>query len=467
MRCAEPGVVSTPRMNDPLEDSSAVTVALVNSAIALDDRPPLRLLVLVGGSVATQALPATGSVTIGRSRSCEVRIDDDSISRQHAVIHLDDTISIEDLGSINGTVVRGKKLEPSSRHAVDIGELVQIGAARLLVEEAIAAPPAATAAPRDSGSRILLEPAMRSLAAVTERIAKTDLGVLLLGETGVGKDVFARAIHDASGRSGQYVPINCAALSDSLLESELFGHEKGAFTSAGAAKVGLLEAADDGTVLLDEIGDMPLPTQAKLLRVIEDRQIRRVGSVTSRQINVRFVAATNRDLQEDIERGTFRRDLFFRLNGVTLVIPPLRERISEIEPLARSFAERSARLAGRPRPDIDLEALCLLRDYSWPGNIRELRNVIERAVALCGNGPITPEQLPAERMKEPLKARTGASGAVAERRASAPDERARILAALDRANGNQTLAAKMLNISRRTLINRLDEFGVPRPRKEY
>lgn len=455
-------------MSDPLDDSSSVTVALTHDAVALDDdRAPRQLLVLIGGSVRTHLLPESGQVVIGRSRTCDVRIDDESISRQHAMIYMGESLAIEDLGGVNGTIVGGKKLAGrQARFSLAVGDLIQVGVARLLVEEVATSTSATDVEVSETGSRILVEPVMRSLAAMTERIAKSDLGVLLLGETGVGKDVFARAIHTASGRSGQYLPINCAALSDSLLESELFGHERGAFTSAAAAKAGLLETADEGTVLLDEIGDMPLPMQAKLLRVIEDQQIRRVGSVTSRQLNVRFVAATNRDLQSDVDRGTFRRDLYFRLSGVTLVIPPLRERRSEIAPLARSFVERSARQAQRPIPELAADTIRALVEYTWPGNIRELRNVVERAVALCDGGQILPEHLPT--LPTDMRPRSDSSQPLLHSTAAprSSEERERVLAALDRANGNQTLAAKMLNVSRRTLINRLEEFGLPRPRKE-
>jgi two-component system response regulator AtoC len=210
-------------------------------------------------------------------------------------------------------------------------------------------------------------------------------------------------------------------------------------------------------VLLDEVGEMPQSIQAKLLRVIEDRQIRRVGGVKSLRINVRFIAATNRDLQADIDRGAFRRDLFFRLNGVSIVIPPIRERCGEIEPLARSFAERAAREASHSTPHISPEAIQMLVDYSWPGNVRELRNVIERAVALCGSSTIQPEHLPIDRMR----------GTIVTRKHEMRDgECERIMAALEQAKGNQTLAAKLLNMSRRTLVNRLNEFNLPRPRKK-
>jgi transcriptional regulator with GAF, ATPase, and Fis domain len=278
--------------------------------------------------------------------------------------------------------------------------------------------------------------------------------------------------------------INCAALSESLLESELFGHERGAFTGATQTKAGLLESADGGTVFLDEVGEMPLPLQAKLLRVLEQREVMRVGSLRPRPIDVRFIAATNRDLEAEIRAGRFRQDLYFRLNGVTLSIPPLRERTCEIEPLAREFARRASVSMGRgPDVAMSVQALDLLRSYAWPGNIRELRNVVERAVLLAGGELITAPHLHLDkgRAAEPappppaetpdVMATTqvigeGAGGRLLPKRVLVRDSREReiICAALAEAAGNQTKAAQILGISRRTLVSRLAEYGVPRPR---
>jgi transcriptional regulator with PAS, ATPase and Fis domain len=284
-------------------------------------------------------------------------------------------------------------------------------------------------------------------------------------------------------------------LTESLLESELFGHERGAFTGAVQAKPGLLETADGGTVFLDEIGELPMSTQVKLLRVLEERQVLRVGSLKARPIDVRFVAATNRDLEAEIDRGTFRRDLYYRLNGISLMIPPLRERVSEIEGLARAFILNACRQVGRGRPPaLAADALDLMRRYSWPGNIRELRNVIERAVLLAGDGDIGVEHLPVEKLRAtlahpstpdlasfnpPPASPPPAAPAAAPPRpadAAATDsgrlradleavERQHILDALAKTGGNQTEAARLLGISRRTLLTRLDHYAISRPRK--
>jgi transcriptional regulator with PAS, ATPase and Fis domain len=319
----------------------------------------------------------------------------------------------------------------------------------------------------EHGDLVIVERSMRDLYALAKRIAASDLPVLVLGEAGVGKEKMSRAVHDYSPRAAKpFVAINCAALNDNLLESELFGHERGAFAGAHAPKAGLLQTADCGTVFLDEIGEMSLAIQAKLLRVIEEGEVR-VGSVKSDHIDVRFIAATNLDLENAIERGSFREDLYFRLSAAAIVIPPLRERPAEIEALARDFAAKGGvRTSGVPK-DITPEAFALLRRYSWPGNIRELRNVIERAMVLAGDGPITAEHLPIEKMRGTyVRAPTSNEDPPGLTTPfTAADERGRILEALERAGGNQGQAATLLGVSRRTLINRLVQYDLPRPRK--
>jgi transcriptional regulator with PAS, ATPase and Fis domain len=320
----------------------------------------------------------------------------------------------------------------------------------------------------DHGDLVIVDQSMRDLYALAKRIAASDLPVLILGETGVGKEKMSRAVHDYSPRADKpFVAINCAALNDNLLESELFGHERGAFTGAHAVKTGLLQAAEGGTVFLDEIGEMSLAIQAKLLRVIEAGEVRRVGATKAHHIDVRFIAATNADLEGAIERDAFREDLYFRLSAATLVIPPLRERPAEVEALTRLFATQAGmRAAGAPK-EITNEALAQLRRYSWPGNIRELRNVIERAAVLSSDGAITPEHLPLEKMRGTYVRPATSDGEPAPEGDSltAVDERGRILEALERSGGNQSQAATLLGVSRRTLINRLVQYDLPRPRK--
>jgi two-component system response regulator AtoC len=353
--------------------------------------------------------------------------------------------------------------------------------------------------PRDVAELVVRTPAVRRIAERTavravaspmqelhdlvERVAPSLISVLILGETGVGKEVLAERIHRASRRAGQpFLKLNCAALSESLLESELFGHERGAFTGATCAKPGLLETADGGTVFLDEIGELPLGLQAKLLRVIEERAVLPVGGLKTRVIDVRFVAATNRDLEAEIERGAFRRDLYFRLNGIALAIPPLRARIDEIAPIARGFITSTWHALGRggePAPRLTPGALALLEAYAWPGNIRELRNVIERGTLLAQGGVIDVDQLPAAQIRARVashaspppalevagRCEPGKRSANALQHVAAAAEKQRILDVLARCAGNQTRAARLLGVSRATLVNRLDRYAIDRPRK--
>jgi len=329
------------------------------------------------------------------------------------------------------------------------------------------AAPAASTAP----SVVVSDPAMERVQRLIRRVAPGHINVLLLGETGVGKEVAAEMVHRLSKRaSGPFLRLNCGGFSESLLESELFGHEKGAFTGAHQAKTGLLESADGGTVFLDEIGELPASLQVKLLRVLEDRQVMRVGALRPKKIDVRFVAATNRNLEEEVARGAFREDLYYRVNGIAIVIPPLRERVGEIQQLARLFVSQAARAAGLPEPRLADDAIDLLESYAWPGNIRELRNVMERAVLLSTDDLITEEHLPTEKMRTGGIARAATEQSPLSRAGTLRDdvddlERRRILDALDACSGNQTRAARMLGISRNTLAARLEQFGIPRPRK--
>jgi DNA-binding NtrC family response regulator len=318
---------------------------------------------------------------------------------------------------------------------------------------------------------IVADQAMQRLYRLVERVAAGNVSVLLLGETGVGKEVVAEAVHRLSPRAEKpFLRLNCAAFTETLLESELFGYEKGAFSGAAQTKPGLLETAQGGTVFLDEVGEMPLSLQAKLLRVIEERRVMRVGGLKDRPIDVRFVAATNRDLSTEIAAGRFRQDLYYRLDGISIMIPPLRERRGEIEELARLFIARATPQGTRP-PELAPTALELLRAYEWPGNIRELRNVIERAVLLSLDGVIALEHLPVEKLRAGFVRATAVSVAAPPSVALAPEpmrgdpERERVIEALQQCAGNQTHAARLLGISRGTLLARLNEYNLPRPRK--
>ncbi len=317
-------------------------------------------------------------------------------------------------------------------------------------------------------------PAMRRLFELAERVARAGVNVLLLGETGVGKEVFAGRIHRASPRVDEpFVTLNCAAFTATLLESELFGHERGAFTGADRRKVGLLEAATGGMVFLDELGELEPGAQAKLLRVIEARRLRRVGGVDELPIDVVFVGATNRDLEAEVAAGRFRADLYYRLNGFTITIPPLRERVEEIVPLAQRFATAAAERMGIATPVLTADAIELLRGYSWPGNIRELRNMIERAALLSESGVLGVEHLPADSLRvatssglEHAMVRVSEAGEVpADLTDEERADRSQIIEALAAAAGNQTRAAEALGISRRWLSTKMARYKIPRPRK--
>jgi two-component system response regulator AtoC len=339
---------------------------------------------------------------------------------------------------------------------------------------------------------VVADAAMQRLHELVELVARSSIAVLITGETGVGKEVISAAVHTRSTRADRpFVSLNCAALPETLLESELFGYERGSFTGATQTKLGLIESAHEGTLFLDEIGEMPMATQAKLLRVLENGELMRLGALKARTVDVRFIAATNRDVSRLVARGQFRRDLYFRLNGITIPVPPLRERPSEIAPLAAHFLELAAKRANRISPRIAPEVFPLLTTHSWPGNIRELRNVMDRALALCSGETLQAQHVLLDPPMPP-STRDGAMDAMAAMspmaatpigaqvtgfppltpdrmgrlmRLDADTERKLIEEALERAAGNQGKAAELLGISRRTFINRLDEYGIARPRK--
>ncbi len=510
-------------------------------SIRQDAREPW-LVISSAAGVRAIPLPRNPKVVIGRMHTCDIVIEDESVSRQHAALHSGPTgLSIEDLGSRNKTKIMGRSLGRGETAPLAVGSVVEIGYATMFVQ--VGRPPGARASSPGlpgasphvaAASAIILDPTMQRLYALLDVIAPSPLNVLVLGETGTGKEVFAEAIHNGSRRAhAPMLRINCAALSGSLLESELFGHEKGSFTGAAGAKAGLFEAADTGTVFLDEVGELPLDTQSKLLRVIERGEVIRLGSVTPRRVDVRYVAATNRDLQQLILEQRFRSDLFFRLNGFTVTLPPLRKRRREIVPLARFFLDRAAQ--GR-QYTLTPQAESALEGFPWPGNVRELKNVVERAIVLAGpparidpvhlhlpdpqtgqeyphdaeaHDPVGPnDTIPPTRYASaatapggtpswsapmgmpPMNATPGPGMLGAPPLMGAPGmmgptpgfgvpavnpndlrsqretwERTQIMSALEKTMGNQKEAAKLLGISRRTLINKIEAYGIARPRK--
>jgi two-component system response regulator AtoC len=302
--------------------------------------------------------------------------------------------------------------------------------------------------------------AMTQLRALIERIGPARTTVLILGESGTGKELVARAIHDASPRRGKrFVAINCAAIPATLLESELFGHVRGAFTDAVRDKTGLFEEAEGGTLFLDEVGDLPLPLQAKLLRALQESEIRRIGATESTKIDVRLVAATLRDLAVDIADGRFREDLYYRLNVVPMRLPPLRERAEDIPQLARFFVERHAARHQKGAMALSDAAIEALRQQPWPGNVRELENMIERALVLADGATI---DLPFLTTVMTVRAATptAAPEELSIKKATRELEADLIRRALAVTQGNRTNAAKLLEISHRALLYKLKEYGI-------
>lgn len=299
-------------------------------------------------------------------------------------------------------------------------------------------------------------PAMQKISQTLVKVAASDATVLITGESGTGKGLLARSIHHNSPRRERsFVEINCAGLPEPLLESELFGHARGAFTDAKVARKGLIEEANEGTFFLDEIGDASLAIQAKLLKVLEDGQLRRVGENAPRSVNVRFLAATNKDLREEVEKGSFREDLYFRLHVVSVALPPLRERPEDVPLLAHHFLGELAQRAGKPIRELSPGALEVLRSYSWPGNIRELRNVLEHAIIMAEGDVIHEADLPAF-----LRSSPPPNGATDFGEVSLTDlERRHIQNLLESQNDLGTVA-KILGIGRTTLWRKMKEYGL-------
>jgi two-component system, NtrC family, response regulator AtoC len=538
------------------------------------------LIVSIGsGSSRVVALGERADLVIGRHPSCAVMIEHEGVSRRHArVVRRDEHITVEDLGSHNGTLVNGSPITGArrlaagdviavgpatamlaiasaartSRHVATIDELedrleaevdrasryhrplalamvrvegapeladafvdgvlaglrridliaeygpnefvlvlpeTDAGGARTVVERGGVATPgvkvsAGFATFPESGSHaaaliggarddlagtrprlaprpapvgedvVAIDPQMKYVFELAARAAASPITVLITGETGVGKEVVAEAIHRLGVRRGPLIKLNCAALPEQLVESELFGHEKGAFTGAVAAKAGYFEAAGGGTLFLDEIGELPPAAQVKLLRAVEQRRIVRVGGTREMAVDVRLVCATNRDLEVEVARGRFRQDLMFRIGAFVIPVPPLRDRRIEIAVLAMRFVRE---LADRRVPAIAPEAREALEGYDWPGNVRELRNIVERALVLSGGERIELAHLP-DRLHG------AAQPAVDVRQRVADVERDAVVAALQATGGNQTQAARVLGVTRFALIRLMQKHQLRRPR---
>src|SRR5947208_3134908 len=310
---------------------------------------------------------------------------------------------------------------------------------------------------------ISASPKMEAVKNMILKVARSNSTVLIRGESGTGKELIARAIHNQSPRADQmFQAVNCAAINENLLESELFGHERGAFTGAHAEKKGLFEIADKGTLFLDEIGELDVSMQAKLLRALQEREIRRVGGTRAIKIDVRVVAATNRDLRAMVQDGRFRDDLYYRINVLSIDVPPLRERREDIPVLIDFFLRKHTRNTSRLIRGLTPDTRRILQDYGWPGNVRQLESAIERAILLCEGDMIIPDDLPTEVRQESQTAATGGFKLPAEGISFEEVEKNLILQAMDQTDYNITKAAKLLGLTFRTLQYRLEKFGIKR-----
>ncbi|MFO7156511.1 MAG: sigma 54-interacting transcriptional regulator [Pseudomonadota bacterium] len=405
-------------------------------------------------------LPLRGTHVVGTEPTCSIVLDDPYASGRHCRISCEGgRVLLVDLGSTNGTWVNGVRVGQAELSA---GAWVRVGQSDLVLE-------------REKDDQLSSfegilsrSPAMREIFQRIERIAPSVAPVAIFGETGTGKELVARAIHRRSDRAkGPFIPVNCAAISRELVESELFGHEKGAFTGAVAARKGAFEEASGGTLFLDEIGELPLELQAKFLRTLESGEIRRVGSSRPFRVDVRVVAATHRDLRAMVRQGSFREDLYYRLTVIRIDLPPLRARKEDIALLAEHLLGLYAPKG--PLPSFTNDALVRLTSHDWPGNVRELRNVLARALLLRKGPEITAEDIffDSEEREEVTPVKTSADDVIyLPGRTLAEIEREAILKCLRRHRGNRRAAARELGLARSTLQLRAKELGVPPP-SEY
>jgi transcriptional regulator with GAF, ATPase, and Fis domain len=421
---------------------------------------------------------AQDEIRIGNSPDADVVLHDPAVSREHLAVRLGPHgFVLTDLGSTNGTFASDMRLE---RVAIEADTLVRLGNSVLRLEP-LAETVEQELSPRARFGRMLgSSPAMREMFALLEKVAASDLTVLLEGETGTGKELGAEGLHEASGRAGAFVAVNCGAIPRELLESELFGHEKGAFTGAVRERPGAFVSADRGTLFLDEVGELPLDMQAKLLRALERREVKAVGSDRSRSVDVRIVAATNRSLAREVQAGRFRQDLYYRLAVVVVRVPPLRTRLEDLRMLVDhiqdELARRRAAAGLPPLQRLDETAMGMLSRHDFPGNVRELRNIVERWAVLgafAAPGEPAAPQHAQTRGPEPAPAAEGTQGPAGVEASllslpyhEAKDawterfERTYVEAILARSGGNVSRAAREAGVDRRHLQRLIARFGL-------
>jgi transcriptional regulator with PAS, ATPase and Fis domain len=388
------------------------------------------------------------AVSIGADAAAQVCVADPHVSRRHAeIVRAGETVILRDLQSRNGTYVDGIAVKEVILHGP---ATIRIGGTTIRFETQAKSP---AAGPKRMGDAVGSSPEMQGIFEMLERLAPSDLTITLLGETGVGKDVLACAVHDASARaSGPFIVFDCGAATPTLIESALFGHEKGAFTGANTAVAGAFERAHGGTLFFDEIGELSLELQPKLLRALEQRKIQRIGSTVELPVDVRILAATNRDLEAEVAAGRFRQDLFFRLSAVVVAVPPLRARLADLPELVDAILTTEGL-----RLRVTRETLEALASYDWPGNVRELRNVLMAAAAMADADLLEPRHLLffKQRRRDPTLADFPLGG-----RSLESIERAAIVQTLKAADGNKVKAAKALGIASSTLYEKMRRYGI-------
>ncbi|OGW18485.1 MAG: hypothetical protein A2X56_09555 [Nitrospirae bacterium GWC2_57_13] len=413
----------------------------------------VRLVVTKGKDEGREVTLQQAAIAIGALAESDLVLTDPTVSRKHAVVEeRPDGYVVRDLESTNGTFLDGVKVREGYLSAGSVIRLGQTEIAFSPLEERIED----LSSTSDSFAGLIGgSTAMREVFGILERVAPTDVTVLIEGETGTGKELAARALHDHSRRSqGPLVVFDCGAVAPNLIESELFGHEKGAFTDAVRAKAGAFELADGGTIFLDEIGELASTLQPKLLRALDQREVKRVGADQTVKVDVRVVAATNRKLGEEVKAGRFREDLYYRLSVVTVFMPPLRRRKEDIETIASHLLSGLAADVGKKLTGLSPEAAEALRAYTWPGNVRELRNVLGRAAALSDGGVIQAKDLFLSQGKR-SSTLDGLSGKTLEE-----IEKAAIKVTLRAVDGNKTAAAKALGIAYSTLYEKMKKYGM-------
>ncbi len=416
--------------------------------------PPARLRVRAAGRERTVPVTSAG-VVVGKEPTCDAPIDDPFVSARHLRIEPQGgNWALVDLGSTNGTFISGARV---SRAELPLGLTVQLGDAEIVLEARDAPEPPRAESFEGMVSR---DVSMRQVFDLVERVGPSDAAVAILGETGTGKELVARALHARSSRrDAPFIPVNCSAIAESLIESELFGHEKGAFSGADRMRKGAFEEADRGTIFLDEVGELPLDLQPKLLRVLELGEVKRVGASRPITANVRIVAATHRDLRVQVRAGKFREDLFYRLCVVPITVPPLRQRKGDVRALAEAFLARAAPrgLALRWSP----ESIAKLEGYDWPGNVRQLKNVVQRALLFRGEGLVIPPGAVTFEDTRAARGDTGDDDTMYVRGLTLEEiEREAIRLSLRRNRGKRAAVVKELQIAKSTVMKRIGQWGL-------